>query len=86
MPLSWVSSFSRILLLAQLSIRSRYPLIAALLGATSVLVFGVLQIPPAQPRNVIGENQIGACVGIALIKSLGIEPRSNGGFFDHSYS
>lgn len=72
--LSWIGSFVGIFLLAHLSVYSSYPLIAASMSATSVLVFGVLHSPLAQPRNVIGGNLIGALVSAALVRSFGNEP------------
>lgn len=74
MLLSWAGSFLGIGLLAYLSVDSKYPLIAAPMGATSVLVFGVPHSPLAQPRNVIGGNFIGAFVSIALVQSFGMAP------------
>lgn len=74
MLLSWAGSFLGIGLLAYLSVDSKYPLIAAPMGATSVLVFGVPHSPLAQPRNVIGGNFIGAFVSVALGQSFGTAP------------
>ncbi len=71
---SWLGSFLGIGLLAYLSARSGYPLIAAPFGATAVLVFGVPESPLAQPRNVIGGNCIGAIVCITLVHLFGVAP------------
>lgn len=74
MILSWIGSFVGIGLLAYLSVYSRYPLIAAPMGATSVLLFGVPHSPLAQPRNVIGGNILGALVAVALMQFFDPEP------------
>lgn len=71
---SWLGSFLGIGLLAYLSARSGYPLIADPFGATAVLVFGVPESPLAQPRNVIGGNCIGAIVCITLVHLFGVAP------------
>jgi len=72
--MSWFGSFVAIALLAYLSIYSKYPLIAAPMGATSVLLFGVPHSPMAQPRNVVGGNLIGAIVSVSLVQTLGPQP------------
>ncbi len=74
MFLSWAGSFLGIGLLAYLSVGGKYPIIAAPMGATSVLVFGVPHSPLAQPRNVICGNFIGAFVSVALGQSFGSAP------------
>jgi CBS-domain-containing membrane protein len=48
--------------------------IAAPLGATAVLVFGIPDSPLAQPRNVIGGNLIAAIVCVALVQVFGTAP------------
>lgn len=72
--LSWVGSFVGIALLAYLSAYSHYPLVAAPMGATAVLVFGVPDSPLAQPRNVIGGNFWGALVSIVAVQLFGTAP------------
>lgn len=39
-------------------------------GASSVLVFGAIQSPLAQPRNVIGGQVISALIGVTIAKFL----------------
>ncbi|KAA5821884.1 HPP family protein [Algibacter amylolyticus] len=39
-------------------------------GATSVLVFGAIQSPLAQPRNLIGGQVISAIIGVTVYKYL----------------
>ncbi len=72
--LSWLGSFVGISILAYLSAYSHYPLIAAPMGATAVLVFGVPDSPLAQPRNVIGGNFWGALVSILCVQIWGTAP------------
>ncbi len=72
--LSWIGSFVGIAILAYLSAYSHYPLIAAPMGATAVLVFGVPDSPLAQPRNVIGGNFWGALVSIICVQMFGTAP------------
>lgn len=72
--LSWAGSFIGIALLAYLSDYSHYPLIAAPMGATAVLVFGVPDSPLAQPRNVIGGNFWGALVAVICVHFFGTAP------------
>jgi CBS-domain-containing membrane protein len=72
--LSYLSSFMGIAILAYLSVYSHYPLIAALFGATAVLVFGVPDSPLAQPRNVIVGNAIGALICVSCVQLFGTAP------------
>jgi CBS-domain-containing membrane protein len=72
--LSWFGSFVAIALLAYLSIYSKYPLIAAPMGATSVLLFGAPHSPMAQPRNVVVGNLIGAMISVSLVQTQGPQP------------
>lgn len=39
-------------------------------GASSVLIYGAIQSPLAQPRNLIGGHVISAFIGVAVYKSL----------------
>ena len=74
MLLAWAGSFVAIALLAYLSYYSRYPMIAAPMGATSVLLYGVPQSPLSQPRNVIAGSVIGAIVAVLCLKLFGTAP------------
>ncbi|KAK4521333.1 uncharacterized protein ATC70_011948 [Mucor velutinosus] len=50
------------------------PMIVASFGATAVLVYGVIESPLAQPRNVIGGHIIGALTGVIISQLfLGIQ-------------
>jgi CBS-domain-containing membrane protein len=72
--LSWVGAFLGIATLAYLTAQTAHPFIAAPLGATAVLVFGVPDSPLAQPRNVIGGNLIAAIVCVMLVQLFGTAP------------
>lgn len=37
-------------------------------GASSVLIYGAIQSPLAQPRNLIGGHFISACIGVTIYK------------------
>lgn len=37
-------------------------------GASSVLIYGAIQSPLAQPRNLIGGHIISACIGVTIYK------------------
>ncbi len=41
-------------------------------GASSVLVYGVIQSPLAQPRNLIGGHLISAIIGVTVYKFVRI--------------
>lgn len=70
---SWLGAFLGIATLAYLT-SQEYPLIAAPLGATAVLVFGVPDSPLAQPRNVIGGNLIASIICVVLVQIFGTAP------------
>jgi len=64
---SYVSSFLGIAFLAFLTVNTDYPLIAAPLGASAVLAYGVPSSLLAQPRNIIGGNFMGGISGLASV-------------------
>lgn len=70
---SWLGAFLGIATLAYLN-SPEHPFIAAPLGATAVLVFGVPDSPLAQPRNVIGGNVIAAIICVTLVQIFGTAP------------
>lgn len=39
-------------------------------GASSVLIFGAIQSPLAQPRNFIGGQVLSACIGVTIFKVM----------------
>ena len=74
MLLSWLGAFICIALLAYLTASTPYPFIAAPMGATAVLVFGVPDSPLAQPRNIIGGNLIAAIICVVCVALWGTAP------------
>lgn len=60
--------------LSLVSFWSGHVLMAAPLGASSVLLFGYPHSPLAQPRNVVLGNSVGALVGVGLVSVLGQGP------------
>jgi CBS-domain-containing membrane protein len=73
MVFSWLGAFLGIATLGYLT-SQEHPFIAAPLGATAVLVFGIPDSPLAQPRNVIGGNLIAAIVCVTLVQFFGTAP------------
>jgi CBS-domain-containing membrane protein len=72
--LSWFGALVAITLLGLISVASHYPLVAAPLGASSVLLFGHPESPLAQPRNLLLGNGSAALVSVACVAWLGTEP------------
>jgi len=61
-------------LLALFSVWTGHVLIAAPLGASSVLLFGYPRSPLAQPRNVVLGNALGGAIGVSLVALFGGGP------------
>ncbi len=40
-------------------------------GASGVLIYGAVQSPLAQPRNLIGGHVLSACIGVAISQVFG---------------
>lgn len=74
MLLSWLGAFIGISILGYLTASTHYPFIAAPLGATAVLVFGVPDSPLAQPRNIIGGNIVAAIICVVCVALWGTAP------------
>jgi CBS-domain-containing membrane protein len=72
--LSWVAALLAITLLGLISAASPYPLVAAPLGASSVLLFGHPESPLAQPRNLLLGNGSAALVSVLCVAWLGTAP------------
>ena len=51
------------------------PIIIASFGASAVLVFGAIEVPLAQPRNLIGGHFVSALVGVCLTKLFGLDAK-----------
>jgi CBS-domain-containing membrane protein len=70
-----IAAFVSILLVEALCVTSttfrdlyRSPVIVASFGASAVLVYGVIESPLSQPRNLIGGQIICAIIGVALTR------------------
>ncbi len=71
---SWLGALIAITLLGLMSAWSHYPLIAAPLGASSVLVFGHPASPLAQPRNLVLGNTLAALISVVCVLLFGAAP------------
>ncbi len=68
---SFLGSFIGIAVLAYLhfeKLPKDFPLLIGSFGATAVLVYGAIQSPLAQPRNLIGGHVLSAIVGVTIQK------------------
>ena len=74
LSVTWVGALLSLTLLGLLSAWSGQALLAAPLGASSVLLFGYPASPLAQPRNLVLGNVVGAAVGMGLAAWLGSGP------------
>lgn len=71
---TWLGPLLTLALLGVLSAWSGMVLLAAPLGASSVLLFCYPASPLAQPRNVVLGNLVGALVGVAAVAWFGQGP------------
>jgi CBS-domain-containing membrane protein len=71
--LSAVTGIAAIYLVAKLAGRS---LLIAPLGASAVLLFGAVDSPLAQPRNLIGGHVISATIAVIVVALMGSNPFS----------
>lgn len=71
---AWLGALIAISLLGLLSAWSHYPLIAAPLGASSVLLFGHPESPLAQPRNLVAGNTLAALISVSCVLLFGTAP------------
>jgi CBS-domain-containing membrane protein len=51
------------------------PIIIASFGATAVLIYGVMDSPLSQPRNVLGGHFVSALVGVAITRLFVLDGR-----------
>lgn len=72
--MSWLGALLALILLSALSAWSGKLLLAAPLGASSVLLFGYPASPLAQPRNIVLGNLVGALLSVAAVALLGQGP------------
>jgi len=71
---SWLGGLVAIALLGILTNLSGHLLVAAPLGASTVLLFGNPRSPLAQPRNLLLGNLVGAVVSVLAVSLLGASP------------
>lgn len=71
---TWLGALLALSLLSMLSLWSGYPLTAAPMGASSVLLFGYPRSPLAQPRNIVLGNVLAALVSVGLVALFGTAP------------
>jgi CBS-domain-containing membrane protein len=74
LSLSGLGALLSIALMGLLSAWSGMVLLAAPLGASSVLLFGYPASPLAQPRNIVLGNLVGALVSVIAVAALGRGP------------
>ena len=74
LSITWLGALLALALLGLLSAWSGMVLLAAPLGASSVLLFGYPSSPLAQPRNIVLGNLVGAMVSVAAVAFLGQGP------------
>ena len=72
---TWLGALLALALLGLLSAWSGMVLLAAPLGASSVLLFGYPASPLAQPRNIVLGNLVGSLVSVLAVAWLGQGPQ-----------
>ncbi|GJJ71930.1 CBS domain-containing membrane protein [Entomortierella parvispora] len=71
---SFIGSFVGIAIVASLSYNAQWfverntPVIAGSFGASAVLIYGAIEAPLSQPRNVIGGHIMSSLIGVSLYK------------------
>ncbi|KAG0254542.1 hypothetical protein BG011_005664 [Mortierella polycephala] len=71
---SFVGSFTGIAILALLTYNVQFfidkdvPVLAGSFGASAVLIYGAIEAPLSQPRNVIGGHIMASLIGVSLYK------------------
>ncbi|KAK3836752.1 MAG: HPP family-domain-containing protein [Linnemannia gamsii] len=71
---SFVGSFVGIAIVASLSYNAQWfvdrntPVLAGSFGASAVLIYGAIEAPLSQPRNVIGGHIMSSFIGVSLYK------------------
>ncbi|HUW65414.1 MAG TPA: HPP family protein [Spirochaetia bacterium] len=69
--ISWLGAFLGIGTVTLLSMVCKMPLLVASFGASAVLVYGVPDVPLAQPRNVIGGHFLSAVTAVIVYAVFG---------------
>ncbi len=75
---AWIGSCTAMVLLVVLDRWSTgstgFPLIIGSMGASTVLAFGAIRSPLAQPRNLVGGHVVSAIVGVTFCRLLPEDP------------
>ncbi len=66
-----IGSVAGIGMVSFLALHYQLPLLVASFGATAVLIYGAVDSPFAQPRNVIGGHLFSALIGVMAYQFLG---------------
>lgn len=69
---SWMGAFLGIAAVAFLTIAYDVPLMVASFGASAVLIYGLPEVPLAQPRNVIFGHILSATTGVIVYAIFGL--------------
>jgi CBS-domain-containing membrane protein len=69
--ISWLGAFLGIGTVTVLSLVYKMPLLVASFGASAVLIYGVPDVPLAQPRNVIGGHFFSAVTAVIVYAVFG---------------
>ncbi len=70
--ISWLGAFLGISTIAFLTLKHGVPLMVASFGASAVLIYGVPDVPLAQPRNVFFGHVISATIGVIIYHLFGL--------------
>jgi len=70
--ISWLGAFLGISTVAYLTLTYDVPLMVASFGASAVLIYGVPDVPLAQPRNVFFGHVISATIGVIIYSLFGL--------------
>ncbi|HBT20848.1 MAG TPA: HPP family protein [Peptococcaceae bacterium] len=70
--ISWLGAFLGISTVAYLTLTYDVPLMVASFGASAVLIYGVPDVPLAQPRNVFFGHVISATIGVIIYYLFGL--------------
>lgn len=70
--ISWLGAFLGISTVAYLTLTYEAPLMVASFGASAVLIYGVPDVPLAQPRNVFFGHVLSATTGVIIYSIFGL--------------
>ncbi|KAF9954204.1 hypothetical protein BGZ72_004770 [Mortierella alpina] len=77
---SFIASFVGIAIVASLTYNAQWfidrdvPVIAGSFGASAVLIYGAIESPLSQPRNVFGGHIMSSLIGVSLYKLFNLMP------------